>query len=45
MLCLEWGNLPLQIICNFKIASYQNILIIFDMFPKNDNDYFVAYFD
>ena len=29
----------------FQILSYQNILINFDLFPKNDNEYFVAYFD
>ena len=32
-------------ICIFKISSYQNILINFDLFSKNDNGYFVAYFD
>ena len=31
--------------CIFKISSYQNILINFDLFPKNDDGYFVAYFD
>ena len=29
----------------FKIPSYQNIAIHFDVFPKNKNGYFVAYFD
>ena len=33
---------PLWIICIFKISSYQNILINFDLFPNN-NGYFVAY--
>ena len=35
---------PWLIICIFKISSYQNILINFDLFPNNDNVYFVAYF-
>ena len=34
LVCLEWGNLT--IVNNFKI-SCQNILISFDLFPKNDN--------
>ena len=36
---------PLLIICIFKTSPYQNILINFDLFPKNNNGYFVAYFD
>ena len=32
------------IICIFKGASYQNIFINFDLYPKNDNGYFVVYF-
>ena len=32
-------------ICIFKISSCQNILIDFDVLPKIDNGYFVAYFD
>ena len=35
---------PLQIICIFKKSSYQNILIDFDMFPKNDDGYFLFLF-
>ena len=27
LMCLEWG----------KVSSYENILINFDLFPKNDN--------
>ena len=44
--CLGWDNL--SIVNNFyffKISSYQNIFIIYDLFHKNDNGYFVAYFD
>ena len=43
--CLQWGNVTTVNNCIFKISSYQNILINFDLFPKNDNGYFVAYFD
>ena len=29
----------------FQNIIFQNILINFDLFPKNDYGYFVAYFD
>ena len=46
LLCLGWGNLSnVNHLYIFKISSYQNILINFDLFPKIDNRYFVAYFD
>ena len=38
LVCLEWGNLY------FQKSSYQHILINFDLFPKNDNRYFVSFF-
>ena len=44
MVCLEWGNLTTVNNLCFEI-SYQDILINFDMFPKINNGYFVAYFD
>ena len=47
LVCLEWGNLSIVNHLYFQntVSSYQNILISFDLFPKNDNGYFVAYFD
>ena len=46
LVCLERGNSTIvDILYFFKISSYQNIFINFDLFPKNDNGYFVAYFD
>ena len=46
LVCLERGNLTIvNNLYFFKISSYQNIFINFDLFPKNDNGYFVAYFD
>ena len=45
LVCLGWGNSSIVNHLYFKISSYQNILINFDLFPKNDNGYFVAYFD
>ena len=43
LVCLEWGNLTIVHNSFFKISSYQNILINFDLFPKNDKGYFAAY--
>ena len=34
-----------KVICIFKMSSCQNILIDFDVFPRINNGYFVAYFD
>ena len=43
--CLWWGNFSIANLLYFKISYYQNILINFDLSPKNNNGYFVAYFD
>ena len=41
LMCLGWGNLSIV-----NHLYFQNIMLInFDLFPKNDNGYFVAYFD
>ena len=46
MVCLEWGKLSTVNNLYFhKISSCQNILIDFDVLPKINNGYFVAYFD
>ena len=45
LVCFGWGNLTIVHNCIFRISSYQNILIDFDLFPNNDNGYVVAYFD
>ena len=45
LVCLGWGNLSIVNNLYFKTSSYPNILICFDLIPKNDNGYFVAYFD
>ena len=46
LVCLERGNWTIvNNLYFFKISSYQNNFINFDLFPKNDNGYFVAYFD
>ena len=45
LVCLEWDNLTIVNNLYFKISSYPNILLNFDLFPKNDNRYFAAYFD
>ena len=44
LVCLEWGNLTIVKIGVIKILSYQFILINFDLFPMNNNGYFVGYF-
>ena len=43
LVCLGWGNLT--IINNLYFQNIIFILINFDLFPKNDNGYFVVYFD
>ena len=45
LVCSQWGNLTIVNNLYFQNIIYQNILINFDLFPKNDNGYFVAYFD
>ena len=45
MVSLGWGNLSIVYHLYFQNIIYQNILTNFDLFPKNDNGYFVAYFD
>ena len=42
LVCLGWGNLSIVNHLYFKISSYQNFVINFDLFPKNNNGYFVA---
>ena len=43
LVCLQWGKLTLINNLYFQI-SYQIILINLDVFPKNNNGYFVACF-
>ena len=45
LVCLGWGNLMNLSIVNH--LYFQNIFLSkhFDLFPRNDNGYFVAYFD
>ena len=45
LVCLGWGNLSIVNHLFLQNISYQNILINFDLFPKNEGSYFVAYFD
>ena len=45
LVCLEWGNLTIANNLYFQNIILSKILINFDLFPKNDNRYFVAYFD
>ena len=45
LVCLQWGNVALVNILYFQKSSYQNALINRGLYPKNDNGYFVAYFD
>ena len=45
LVCLRWGNLSIVNHLYFQNIILSNILINFDLFPKNGNGYFVAYFD
>ena len=48
LVCLEWGNLTIVnnlYFQNIILSKQFEFLINFDLFPKNDNRYFVAYFD
>ena len=45
LVCLGWSNLSIANNLYFQNIILSNILINFDLFPKNDNGYFVAYFD
>ena len=41
---LEWGNLTIVNNVYFQNIILSNILINFDLFPKNDNGYFRCLF-
>ena len=45
MVCLQRGKLALVNNLYFQISSYQNILINLDLLTKNDNEYFIGYFN
>ena len=45
LVCLGWSNVTIVNNLYFQNIILSNILINFDLFPKNDNEYFVAYFD
>ena len=45
LVCLQWGNLTIVNNLYFQNIILLKHLINFDLFPKNDNGYFVAYFD
>ena len=44
-MCFEWGNLTLLNDLYFQMSPSQNNLINLDLFRKNENGYFVPYFD
>ena len=45
LLCLGWGNLSIVNHLYLQNIILSKHLINFDLFPNNDNAYFVAYFD
>ena len=45
MVCLEWGNFTTVNNLYFQNITLSKHLIKFDLFPKINDGYFVAYFD
>ena len=45
LVCLGWGNVSIVTHLYFQNIILSKHLINFDLFPKSDNGYFVAYFD